>query len=96
MNNRSQRFLMNTAEQLDLPKDIIARVSKMELAGFEEFSIEVHKGLVEYDRSQISIETEQGMVYLYGRELKISLMNRCRITIKGRLFEIGLGEKIHA
>lgn len=88
--NKTRRFLANTAGLLELPADVLAGVPKMELIGFQEFSIEPHKGLLEYEKDQIIIETQIGRIRLAGRELTIRLMNSSRITIRGWLYLVEL------
>lgn len=90
--NKARKFLANTAGFLELPADVLAGVPKMEMTGFREFSIEPHKGLLEYEREQITIETDLGRVCLLGKELTIRLMNSSRITIRGQLNAVELRE----
>lgn len=90
--NRARRFLANTAGFLELPADVLAGMPKIELVGFREFSIEPHKGLLEYEKDQIIIETQIGRIRLAGQELTIHLMNSSRITIRGWLYLVELQE----
>ena len=53
--NRARKLLVDAAGYLELPADILAGVPKMELTGFQEFSIESHKGLVEYKKSKLAL-----------------------------------------
>lgn len=88
----AKRLLMDTAFRLELPADALAGVPRMELTGFREFSIEPHRGLLEYEKEQIGIETALGKVWLLGREMTIKVMNRERITIRGELHALHLGD----
>ncbi len=90
--NRARKFLADAAGLLELPGDVLAGLPRMELVGFREFSIEPHKGLVEYEREQIIIETVVGRVSLVGRELTIRLMNSNRITVGGGICGVELLE----
>lgn len=90
--NRARKFLANTAGLLELPADVLAGVPKIEMTGFQEFSIEPHQGLMEYEKEQITIDTALGRVDLLGRELTIRLMNSSRITIRGDLYAVQLRE----
>lgn len=91
--NRTRKFLAEAAEYLDLPGDVLAGLPRMELTGFQEFAIEPHKGLIEYERKQITIETVVGRVGIAGQELTIRLMNSNRIVIGGRICGVELTEK---
>lgn len=90
--NKARKFLMDAAGHLELPADILAAVPRMEVTGFQEFSIEPHKGLLEYGKEQIGIETNLGRVLIVGTGLRIRLMNRNRITIAGNLQLVQLQE----
>ncbi len=88
--NKARKILASTAGLLELPADVLAGVPKMELTGFREFSIEPHRGLVEYEKDQIMIETQLGCVCLLGQNLTIHLMNSSRITVHGSLRAVEL------
>lgn len=91
--NRARKLLSSTAAFLELPADVLAGIPKMELIGFQEFSIEPHKGLLEYEKEHISIETQIGRIHLIGKELTIRLMNSSRITIGGWICTLQLQEE---
>lgn len=93
--NRARKILTGAAERLDLPAEVLAGIPKMELTGFRQFSIEPHKGLVEYEKERISIESELGQILILGSELTIQLMNRQRITIRGKLSAVELEKEHH-
>lgn len=88
--NRARKILAGAAERLELPAEVLAGVPKMELTGFQQFSIEPHKGLMEYEKDRISIESDLGPILILGSGLTIQLMNRQRITIRGKLFAVEL------
>ena len=88
--NRARKILADAAERLELPAEVLAGVPKMELTGFQQFSIELHKGLMEYEKDRISIESDLGPILILGSGLTIQLMNRQRITIRGKLFAVEL------
>lgn len=92
--NKARRLLMDTAMRWDLPADALAGVPRMELTGFQEFSVEPHRGLLEYEKDRIGIETSLGKVWLLGRGLSIKVMNRETITIRGELCALHLGEPV--
>ena len=90
--NKARKFLAGTADLLELPADVLAGIPKMELTGFREFSIEPHKGLLEYEKNEIIIDTQIGRICLSGENLTIRLMNSSRITIGGWLSSVTLQE----
>lgn len=93
--NRARKFLADAAERLDLPADVLAGVPKMELTGFQQFSIEPHQGLMEYEKDRISIESDLGQILILGSGMTIQLMNRQRITIRGNLAAVELQKAHH-
>ena len=88
----AKKFIYKAAQSLDLPADILAGVPRMELVGVEEFSIEPHDGLLEYEQNHISIGTNLGKMELIGHRMTIKLMNARRITIRCRLYGLSLPE----
>jgi sporulation protein YqfC len=85
-------LLSAAAQKLDLPADIVAGQPRLELIGSAQCSIEPHKGLVEYTKELVSVDTSVGIVNITGRLLDIAQMNRERITVRGRIFGVSLEE----
>lgn len=90
--NKARSLLANAADRFDMPADVMAGVPKIELTGFREIRIETHKGLLEYEKEQIGIETIIGKIIILGKNLTIVLMNRYRIAIKGDIVSVQIGE----
>lgn len=88
--NRAKKLLTGAAGKLDLPADIVAGLPRMELTGFEEFSLEPHKGLLEYADREIILDSSVGQILVRGENLSIKLMNRARITVTGHLAAVEL------
>ncbi|MGN0979518.1 MAG: YabP/YqfC family sporulation protein [Candidatus Avoscillospira sp.] len=88
--NRAKKLLTGAAGMLDLPADIVAGLPKMELTGFVEFSLEPHKGLLEYADQEIILDSSVGQICIRGENLSIKLMNRARITVTGNLTSVEL------
>ena len=90
--NKAKKIITTAAHYLELPADIVTETPRMELIGCDEFSIEPHKGLVEYEREKIGVLTSLGKIWLHGRNLSIKLMNQHRITVKGEFDMVILRE----
>ncbi len=89
------RKLMTMASQyLDLPGEVAAGQPNMELTG-ASFSMEPHRGLLEYETERIMIASSIGPVCIQGKQLAIQLMNRHRITIVGEIYGVNLTEIGH-
>lgn len=93
--NRVRKLLAGAAGKLDLPADIVAGLPKMELVGFTEFSLEPHKGLLEYADHEILLDSAAGQICVKGQNLTIKLMNQVRITVAGTIWSVELAEGDH-
>lgn len=90
--NPLKKIMMEASQILELPADIVAFVPKIELTGTTEFSMEPHKGLLEYEQERISLASSIGTVVVEGNNLQIKRMNHQRITLIGRIFSIRVME----
>ena len=93
--NRARSLLVNVADRFELPVDVLAGIPKIEMIGFHEIRIETHKGLLEYEKEQIGIETIIGKIVISGKDLTIVLMNRYRIAVKGSISSVSIGATVH-
>ena len=86
----TKNILISAAQTADLPADIVAGLPRIELTGNILCSIEPHKGLLEYSREAVSVDSAAGTVLVRGMELDIRQMNRSRITLSGQITGIML------
>ena len=89
---QSNKLMTAAADKLDLPADIVAGQPRIELIGNGKCSIEPHKGLQEYTKETIIVDSSSGNVKIIGEGLNIIQMNRDRITVAGRIAGISLEE----
>ena len=82
---KTRRFLSKTAEKFDLPADIVAGELKIEVIGFLECTISPHKGLREYGKQFISVDTSEEIIGILGEALTVKRMNSRQITIRGKI-----------
>ena len=87
----ARNWINELSHRLELPADVLAGVPKMELIGTDLFRMEPHKGLLEYDTSQIRIASTIGIVCVIGSELRIKQMNYSQITIIGHIRVLKVG-----
>lgn len=87
---QSNKLLAAAAEKLDLPGDIVAGQPRIELIGDRRCSIEPHRGLLEYSKELVMVESSAGKVKIAGTELNIIQMNREKITVAGTIFGVSL------
>ena len=88
--NIARKLLTTASQRLELPAEITAGLPKMELTGTTEFSVEPHKGLLEYEQQRISVASSIGAIHVNGRHMTIKLMNQERITVVGEIQSVEL------
>lgn len=89
---QTKKLLVSAAETFDLPADIVAGLPKMELTGTVRFSMEPHRGLLEYSQEKITVDSMIGHVTVIGTGLSLQLMSREKISISGKIFSVTVGE----
>lgn len=87
---KARKLLTRVSQKLELPAEIAAGLPKMEMTGTAEFSMEPHKGLLEYEQERISVASSVGTVTILGNGLTIRLMNQERITVVGEIRAVEL------
>lgn len=69
---------------LELPSEVILDVPKVTILGYEEITIENHKGIIEFDTSLVRINTKLGPIKIEGRGLEIEYIGAHTLVISGR------------
>ena len=59
------------AEKLDLPRDLILNIPKMVITGDNQITIENHKGVVLFEEKEIKINSNVGLITIYGERFEI-------------------------
>ena len=93
--NVARKMIADVSQRLELPPDITAGVPRLELTGSMEFSMEPHKGLLEYGQQKISVASSIGVITVLGEKLTIKLMNQERITVVGEIAAVQLQGERH-
>lgn len=73
------------AELFDLPADLVAGLSHMELLGDRQFYLEGHGGILSYSDTQIDISLGADVVRLRGSGLVLSGMTERELRVRGKL-----------
>ena len=89
----AQGWVRMLSQRLELPADILTGMPRIEWVGNACISIETHRGLLEYDRTKISVASKMGRIEILGQELRIQLMNVSQITVCGRIRGVCLQEE---
>ena len=86
--NKGENVQEKISEYLELPKELLSDIPKIVIYDNKEISIENFKGILEYDQSNIRVNTRQGVVLITGNTLEIKNITDEEIEIKGTLQKI--------
>lgn len=78
----------NISEALELPIDIMMDLPKLTIIGNMELSLLNHKGIIEYTKETIRINTKSGVFKIVGEDLEIKTILSEEIIITGTIGNI--------
>lgn len=70
---------------LELPKDIVLDLPKITLVGNLQLYIENHKGIIEYSKQRIRINTNIGILRIIGKDLTIRTIVTEEVIVVGEI-----------
>jgi sporulation protein YqfC len=73
------------SEILELPKDIVLDLPKITMIGNLQIYIENHKGIIEYSKERIRINTRRGVIRIIGKNMYIRTIITEEIIIVGEI-----------
>ncbi|WP_069649329.1 sporulation protein YqfC [Caloranaerobacter ferrireducens] len=73
------------SEILELPKDIVLDLPKITLIGNLQIYIENHKGIIEYSKQRIRINTNIGILRIIGKDLTIRTIVTEEVIVVGEI-----------
>ncbi|MEG0297853.1 MAG: sporulation protein YqfC [Clostridium sp.] len=88
MDGRIEKGKESIIEKLDLPKDVMLDLPKIEILGDREITIENHKGIALFERNMIKINTKTNPIEIKGQEFEIVFIGASTITVKGKFNSI--------
>ncbi|MGE5629125.1 MAG: sporulation protein YqfC [Solirubrobacterales bacterium] len=88
MGNIGYRTRQSLASALELPEDIILNKPKITVTGKDEIIIENHKGIILFQEEVFRVNSEAGMITIYGTGFEILFMGGSTIIISGRFKSI--------
>lgn len=83
-----QNFREKFTEMLELPKEIVLNMPKLVMLGNGDLIIENYKGIVEYDKDVIRINTTAGIIKVNGIEIYIKEITSENIMIYGNILSL--------
>ncbi len=79
---------MSLTDALELPLDVALDLPKLVLVGNVKLNISNHKGIIEYTKELIRINTKIGMIKISGHSLEIKNVLMEEIAISGSIEKI--------
>ncbi len=73
---------------LDIPEELSTNNPKVTVLGFEQMSIENHRGILEYQDYFIRLNTYIGIININGFNLKLEEMTTDDIVVRGKIDSI--------
>ena len=90
---QGRKLIVSAAACFDLPADIVAGLPRMEMVGTVRFSMEPHKGLLEYSAERVVVDSVIGNVTVTGNDLTLQYMSREKIAVSGKIKAVAVGEE---
>ena len=72
-------------ESLELPKDLVYGAVLVSITGRQEILIENYRGILEYTKNHISLQTKTCRLVVHGKDLDISYYTNEEMKITGRI-----------
>lgn len=88
MSKKIDNIKNNIADALELPKDIVLDLPKITLIGNIQLYIENHKGIVEYSKERIRVNSKNGIIRIIGKKMVIKNIVTDEILITGEILNI--------
>ncbi|MEL7602048.1 MAG: YabP/YqfC family sporulation protein [Bacillota bacterium] len=70
---------------LDLPVETEPTVPKLTMVGRGDLLVENHKGVLQYDKSNVRLLTHEGVLHITGENLELLELAVGRAYVRGRL-----------
>ncbi|MBQ1351650.1 MAG: sporulation protein [Oscillospiraceae bacterium] len=90
MESFGKRILGRAAERLDLPSDVVAGTSHIEIMGTNTLLLERHKGILFYGTEEIHIAISDGVMKIKGSSLLLKAMDAQALLVTGQIRNVEL------
>ena len=85
---RRESLVERASEFFDLPGSVVSNMPKIEISGGRLIFIENHRGVLEYSREQIAVNTVKSIIRIRGEGLEIKGMTANELLISGSFYGI--------
>lgn len=83
-----EKWKEGLVESLELPKDLMYGAVLVSITGRQEMIVENYRGILEYTRNHISLQTKTCKLVILGQNLHISYYTNEEMKITGRIDQI--------
>ncbi len=80
-----EKIRRKIAEALELPKDVTLNVPRLTMIGTSNLIIENYKGIIEYERDKIRVNTSIGIISITGEGMIIREITSEDIMVEGEI-----------
>lgn len=88
MKDKVEEIKSNISEIFELPKDIVMDLPKISVIGNIQVIISNHKGIIEYSKENLRINTNSGIIKITGSEMYLRTILTEEIIIAGCIEKI--------
>lgn len=71
-----------------MPKDVVLGIPIVTMYGNTELIIENYRGILEYSKEYIRIQTKIGSIHIHGKDLEIPMYSNCDTKITGWIDQV--------
>lgn len=82
------RKLERLNEFLEIPKEVMFKIPKVTIIGFEEMLIENYDGILEYEDFFVRVNTNIGIININGFNLRLIEMTGDNLKVIGKIENI--------
>lgn len=83
-----QTFVGKVADLLEMPKDVVLDLPRIEMTGNVRVLVENHRGIYEYTSDRLRLNTTVGEVAIRGTALVIRRILREAIEVEGNILRV--------
>ncbi|MCM8710410.1 sporulation protein YqfC [Clostridium sp. SYSU_GA19001] len=84
MENKLNKTKETLAQRLDLPRDVVMNIPRITITGDNEITIENHKGVILFEEKEIKVNSNVGLITVYGYGFEILFMGGTTLTLSGK------------